>query len=93
MYGVGEKSIFFTALRKSSIIFLIVSNRILILYCDGIASFDKRAYTGSLFMWHGDAGSILQKLKSNLKYLDYTNKLMQVSMDNLNVSWKLYYTY
>ena len=66
MYGIGEMCIFYCFEKMLSCI----SNRkpfdTHMLYQDEIPSFDKRAYTGSLYVGHGDAASILQKLKAAL---------------------------
>ena len=60
-----------------------------------IISFDqnanqiKRNYTGSEFIGHGDAETVVKAFKSVHGKLDYVHDLTQISMDEPNVNWKI----
>ena len=46
-----------------------------------ISNHVERTYIGLLFMEHGDTETGLEKLSETFNDLDYTNKLIQVSVD------------
>ena len=58
-------------------------------FLNKLLNYVERAYIGSLFMKCGIAKTGLKKLKETLKDPDYTNELMQVSMDDSNINWKM----
>ena len=70
-----------------------ISNRkkmdVHILYFDDNTNRVQRSYIGSSFMGHADAVSCLEHLKERMKDIDYTNNLLQLSMDGPNVNWKV----
>ena len=50
----------------------------------------ERKYIGSSFIRHGDAETCLKSLIDVFGNLDYISNLIQMSMDGLNVNWKLF---